>query len=988
MAEYDGSIKILTKIDTKQANSQLLTLENRMLKTADKITALKNRMESLKNTKIPTTEYEEISAQIDKASAKFDKLLEKQMQMQAAGNTNGASWDKLQYQMEEISNEITYAKGELQDLVNAGKAFTLGTNGTEFAELSQNLTYAENEMLALTARHDELSAKTKENSEQYKKMGNAAKKSFEKVNKAAGKTGGMLKTFTSRLKGILMSLLIFQWITKAFNAMVKAIKEGFTNIYNNSSRFKSQVDSLKASMNTLKNTLASAFLPLVEVAIPYIQRFIDWLTKAIDLFAQFTAALMGKKTYTKAIKQSAGATKEQTKATEKQTEATKEAEKEAEAYLGPLDEINRMQSDQKEELPEAITEPEADIQEEASGIMFEEVPIDNKVLSWLDSIKEKLAPILDYIGQLKDAFMSGFWNGLGDWQYRLDSIKDSIASIKESLIDIFTDPGVLEAADGWVKSVAYLLGSLAGSVASIGLTIATNLIGGIAKYLEQNSERIKGYLISMFNVWEEINYMFADLFESIAYIFEAFASEQGQQLTANIIGIFADAFMGITELASKLFRDISSIIIKPFVDNKESFREALEGFLSVFVEVTGTIKQGIDDTFSKLNEVYDKHFKPFFDSVAQGISDLTGSFMSFWNEKVQPILNDWAVKFDDLWKSHLQPFINQVIELLGSLAELLKTLWEKVLQPLIQWIIDNVLPKVLPILEEVYNTVVTVIGNIADFLSSFIGIVKGIIDLIVALINGDWSAAWDAAKSIVENIFNAIAAFTEAIWNSIIGIINVALETIFGVIEVTFQQIYDWIVKIWDDIKTYTSSFFTWISGNIDTCMSDIKELWDSAWEKLETSVSNIWENIKSTVQSAIDTITGWVSNLFSVFDGVGSKISNLSNKSTSNTPSYSFYTNTYSLPDAPGYANGQVMPRNMKKHLAWFGDNNKETEVVSPLSTIKQAVKEANVEMGRNSMRGNIVVELFLDGNKILESIIDAAKLEQTATGNNVFEF
>lgn len=584
--------------------------------------------------------------------------------------------------------------------------------------------------------------------------------------------------------------------------------------------------------------------------------------------------------------------------------------------------------------------------------------------------------------------MSGFSDGLGDWQYRVDSIKESIAAIKEALRNIFTDPKVMEAADGWAKSVAYMLGSFAGSVASIGLTIATNLIGGIEKYITQNIDRIKEYLISMFNIWEEVNYMFADLFASIAYIFEAFASEQGQQLTANIIGMFASAFMGITELASKLFRDIANIIIKPFVDNKEAFRMALEGFLSVLAEVTGTIKQGIDDTFSKINEVYDEHFKPFFDSVAQGISDLTGSFLSFWNENVQPILEKWADKFDVLWKSHLQPFINQVCELLGSLADLLKTLWEKVLQPFIQWIIDNVLPSVLPIIDAIYNTVVNVIGNIADFLSSFIGIVKGIIDLITALINGDWSAAWEAAKSIVENIFNAVASFMEAIWNSIIGVIDVALNTIFGVIEVTFKQIYDWIVKIWDDIKSYTKGFFEWISGHIDTCMSDIKELWDNAWEKFETSISDVWKNIKDTVKSAIDTITGWVDNLFSLFNKAGSKSENLSGKGLYSYPtSYLGMAMSYSLPDYPGYATGQVMPRNMKKHLAWFGDNNKETEVVSPLSTIKQAVKEANLEMGSTTKSGSLIVKLYLDGREVLESVVDAAKFEQMATGNNVFE-
>ena len=88
MAQYDGSIRINTEISTKNAQIQLAALENRMGKTADKIASLNAKMESLKDTKIPTREYQEISAQIDKARHSLDRLLEKQAQMQSEGKTN------------------------------------------------------------------------------------------------------------------------------------------------------------------------------------------------------------------------------------------------------------------------------------------------------------------------------------------------------------------------------------------------------------------------------------------------------------------------------------------------------------------------------------------------------------------------------------------------------------------------------------------------------------------------------------------------------------------------------------------------------------------------------------------------------------------------------------------------------------------------------------------------------------------------------------
>lgn len=988
MAGYDGSIRINTKIDSKEASAQLMKLENRIAKTADKIAGLRSKMDSLKNVKTPTKEYNSLEKELFEANAKLQSLLDKQKEFTNLGFKELP--ESLTKELDNAGLKVGELEEKIEKLNTEGKAFTLGSDTEEFSKLGQQLQYAENDMAVLNRRHDELIAKQGKASGGYRKLGDVAKKSIEKINKTQKKSIGLLGSFGKQLKSIIAATFIFNTIRKAFSSLINGIKEGFENLYDGNEKFKNSVNSLKASALTLKNSLAAAFSPLVEMAIPYIQRFVEWITKAVNLMGQFIAALTGKKTYTKAIKMTADDLKEEAESAEEAEEATK-------GYLSPLDEINKY-----EEKKDKSKEKEKDKLDPSN--MFEEVPVDNKIFDFLQKIKDFLKPIIDYAQKLKDIFMQGFWDGLGDWEYRWESIKDSIASIKDSLIDIFTDPAVLAAADGWAQSVAYMLGSLVGSLASIGLTIADNLLGGIAKYLEQNKDRIKEYLISMFNIWEEVNYMFADFFQSIAYVFEAFASEQGQQLTANIIGIFTDAFMGITELASKFFREIANIIIQPFVDNKEGFRTALEGFLGVLAEVTGTIKQGIDETFDKLNEVYDAHFKPFFDSVAQGLSDLVGRFLEFWNGTVQPILEEWAGKFDVLWKEHIQPFLNSVAELLGSVADLLKTLWEQVLQPFIQWIIDNVLPILMPIIESIYNTLVTIIGDIADLLTGFVNTVKGIIDLIVALINGDWSAAWEAAKSIVENVFNMIFSFVQTIIDSLLGVIDVGLQTILGIFETIFQAIFDFVSKIWNDIKEYTTSFFEWIGGHIDGALTDIKGVWDNIWDSFTEKVTSIWENIKNIVSGAIENIKNWVSGLFSVFDGVGSKAGSLSSRSGGiERTSYSrmapsIYQNpafaSLSTTPIPRLATGAVIPAN-KEFLAVLGDQKHGTNVEAPLDTIKQAQRETLLEvlssLGINGGNAggtpvNLTLQVTLDGKVLGQKMVDWGKLQQMATGINPY--
>lgn len=989
MAQYDGSIRINTKIDSKQASAQLMTLENRIVKTADKIAGLRSKMDALKDAKIPTQEYSEISTQIQKAESEFNKLLEKQEQMQREGKDNGVAWERLNEKMEEIGNTIRYAQGELQDLVDTGKAFTIGSDTEEFSKLGQQLQYAENDMAVLNRRHDELIAKQGKASGGYRKLGDVAKKSIEKINKTQKKSIGLLGSFGKQLKSIIAATFIFNTIRKAFSSLINGIKEGFENLYDGNEKFKNSVNSLKASALTLKNSLAAAFSPLVEMAIPYIQRFVEWITKAVNLMGQFIAALTGKKTYTKAIKMTADDLKEEAESAEEAEEATK-------GYLSPLDEINKY-----EEKKDKSKEKEKDKLDPSN--MFEEVPVDNKIFDFLQKIKDFLKPIIDYAQKLKDIFMQGFWDGLGDWEYRWESIKDSIASIKDSLIDIFTDPAVLAAADGWAQSVAYMLGSLVGSLASIGLTIADNLLGGIAKYLEQNKDRIKEYLISMFNIWEEVNYMFADFFQSIAYVFEAFASEQGQQLTANIIGIFTDAFMGITELASKFFREIANIIIQPFVDNKEGFRTALEGFLGVLAEVTGTIKQGIDETFDKLNEVYDAHFKPFFDSVAQGLSDLVGEFMEFWNGKVQPILDQMAANFDVLWKTHIQPLLDNAAELLGKVADLLKAIWENILQPFISWIISNVLPVVLPIIQAIWDMLVDFVGYIADAISSIIDILGGIIDFLTGVFTGDWELAFQGLENIVSGFIELVVGIIEGFVSLVGNVVKTFFESIKGLLNVFVDFILGAVKKFLDYIKKNIIQKGNEIKSGISSFLSGVKNTWNQAWDSLVNKVKEVFENIKNVIKSAIDWISEKISSIKESFGNIKSTVSGfLSGDYGNSARSYSmcsipspYATNpayaALSSTPIPRLATGAVIPAN-KEFLAVLGDQKHGTNVEAPLSTIEQAVINAMAKVGvvgnGGSSGGNTYsVKAIANGNVIFDMIIEEGKTRMMSSGRNPFD-
>ena len=1007
MAQYDGTIRIVTKITTKDAEGSLASLEWQIKKSAKYMDELRSKMDALKGKKIYTEEFKELEKQVAKADEELERLVNLKKEVGSGYGLNiGGEIVTIDDAIKRASSEFDSLYSKLNKLVSEGKDFTLGENTAEYASYARQLQYEEEAIAKAGKKYKELSEKTlealerqavaqrkieaeaeknlqketariqkeaeieaklkaeaaeeerllqiRENAvvgnqrilevierrkqllqeiadlekagvgigyqqydsaqqelaqlnqeikdygndigkvkENYKKLGDTAKKSFEKINKSTKKSGGLLGTMASRFKGLALSLLIFNQINKAFNAMTKAIGQGFENLYKDNEKFRSSVNSLKASSETLKNAFASAFRPLVEVAIPYIQRLMDYITKLLGLFGQFTALITGQKTYTKAIKQTAA--------------ATKEAAKEAKGYLSPLDEINQYS-----------TQDNSGDDAGAGGTMFEEVPINQKLIDYFDKISA-------YAKKLKDIFNQGFWDGLGDWEYRWDSIKNSIASIKDSLIDIWTDPEVLASADKYVQSVAYMLGSLVGSLANIGLTIGANLLGGIAKYLEQNKDRIKGFLISIFDIWTDINNLLSSFFQSFAYVFEAFASENGQQLTANIIGIYADAAIGTIEILSKLARDILNVFIQPFVDNKEGFRTALEGFLGVLATVAGTIKDAVDDTFDKLNEVYDEHFKPFFDSVAQGLSDLVGEFLTFWNGNVQPILDQMAADFDELWKTHIQPAINNFIELLGDCADLLMVVWENVLKPLVSWIIQNVLPVILPIISGIVKALFAAFGAIADIINGIIDAIRGIIQFLTGVFSGDWERAWNG----ITRVFDGIAGVIKGIVDGIIGVI-------MGIVD-----------------------------------------------------------GVKDAI-SAINDLAGKKSSLKS---GAGNRFLS---SSFSASKFHSAPSTLYASPEfeafrttpIPKLATGAVIPAN-REFLAVLGDQKPGTNIEAPLDTIEQANERLLLKvlsrLGIDGNPGGGATYKFvaqLDGRTLFEETIKQGKIRQMSTGREPFVF
>lgn len=644
------------------------------------------------------------------------------------------------------------------------------------------------------------------------------------------------------------------------------------NSWANQTRILSE--TWKEFIGVIGSGLLMALTPIVRTLNTVMGQLLDIANMISDIFGwDPSKQAQGVKNTTKALNDQAKATNKATSATKKNEKATKKAAKTAKGSVGSFDELV------------LITTESADASDKAAKAQGgsggsggadhntkETAKQSEKLSSILDSVKKKFL-------ELKNLFLQGFKLGLGDWKPSVESIKESIAGIKQSLKTLFTDPALLKSINNFVNQVALTLGKITGSVASIILTITDLITGGIDRYLSENLPYIKDTLIGITDSLAEMVAQIGDVAVAIADIFTVFRGDTAKEAVSNLIGIFSNAVLGITEIVSKLGRDVLKMITQPIIDNKDKLKDAIENTLKPINIILQTLNESVKETFEKLNTVYDEHVKPLFDSITEGLSDILGTWLDAYNEYIAPVLDKLAKKFKKVWKGQIQPTINKAIDLIGSIADTVKVLWENVLQPVIKWIGSVIIKTLAPVLQTVGNLVMNVVGIISDILGKVFDVLKDLLDFITAVFEGDWKKAWQSIKNIVKDVADLIGTILKDlvktikdIFKDVAGVIKNVFDTAIKSVKGLFKDLASWFKKhVKEPLQEVFSNIADWFKNKFDNAWKGIKD----AFGNVKEFFSDVWGKIKSSFQPDGKTIPEWFKDKF---DGAWEKIKNTFN--------------------------------------------------------------------------------------------------------------
>ena len=141
------------------------------------------------------------------------------------------------------------------------------------------------------------------------KIGEAASTSSESASGLRSALSAVSNAIKHSSIGSLVSQLFrvakMRGLRYIVRSLSSALSEGVSNLYNWSSgvngSFASSMDTAASKLMLIKNSVATAFTPLIEQAVPYLSQLTSYVYTACNALSQFWALLTGSKTWTKAL---------------------------------------------------------------------------------------------------------------------------------------------------------------------------------------------------------------------------------------------------------------------------------------------------------------------------------------------------------------------------------------------------------------------------------------------------------------------------------------------------------------------------------------------------------------------------------------------------------------------------------------------------------------------------------------------------------------
>lgn len=607
--------------------------------------------------------------------------------------------------------------------------------------------------------------------------------------------------------------------------------------------------------------------------------------------------------------------------------------------------------------------------------------------------------------------------------------KESMEGVKES---------VQQGSKSW-SGFSSTLGKISGSFGKIssGISDTMGVLGEVFTKVKKSTKSVKLAIIAVLAViaikvakvaWQIANAT-AKAFDSQAYEKAMNEREQGMKRLKTAVGAFTSPIVnainsaigwflsGLAKMVQSIHAGLAFIwgfitgLLQPAID---AIGVAIDAVKKAVNAVIDAIKNGINAiaSFLGFGEVFKqaeagaKDTSDAIEEVGESSEYATGALQGFdklntmdagdGDQQTADEIKDTSDAMQTLGKTISGSLTKWIGDTIGAIPEKLGEVWEGIKEKareVIKWLTD--LPqKVKEVAQKAWQKFVDIFRGIGAWLK----------DKLKAVLEFDWMGLWNKFCEVMGGVGTWI-------WDKLTGVLDFDWGELWTQFTDAMGGVKDWIwekltqvlpfdwTELWNGLTTAMKDLKTWLWNKLTEVLTfDWSELWEGFCKAMGNLATWIKDKIVAGVQDAINAITGPINSLINGAKSLvglgdsdsGSSSSSSSSGSTSSSSGSSGGTKlsdqvkSYPVIGKPtsallrlfGKADGGVaMPNNPFPVIV--GDNTREPEVISPVSTMKQAFKEALAESGmmtggRSSQSQSGTIVLQVDGKTLARATYD----------------
>ena len=550
------------------------------------------------------------------------------------------------------------------------------------------------------------------------------------------------------------------------------------------------ISLFKSLMKDSALNLGNAMLPIINAIMPVLNSFAMVLKNVTAKLAEFIALMFNKKATVKdgiggavgdmgnAMKDAAGGAGDLADAVDDAGDSAggladnlgdsaKNAKKAAKELLGLLgfDEINILQKPKDDDAGGSGGGGggggKGGKGKGGGGGPFKDILPEVELTDMGNQFKSIFDGLGDKLKGLFDLFKKGF-----DAAFRpegLERIKAALERIKKTLEEIATDPRVVNAFNRMTEKIAYALGQIAGSLATIGVGIGVLLAESIANGLERQKERIIRALVALFdnvgNIAEAVGNI-AQAFSSAFY--DVITSTGAVRIGSAIVSTLLSLTSTIVEVGSKLAGSLFKGFEKVVVTSAPKISSMLQSLLDIVAPIIETIESVVDKFGDGLSSVYDEHVAPAIDSIANAFNGLIDIIQILWEGSWKPFAEFLSNTFGISIETVADLLGGIILEALKLLADTIKLVADG-FTAFSDWCKEN---------KEIISTIANVIGTLSTvwqgikFLSwaEQVGGLAGAFDLFSGKVSFIVSGIKNLGLALKALTFDKLVSFGETIY--------------------------------------------------------------------------------------------------------------------------------------------------------------------------------------------------------------------------------